>query len=55
LSLIAIFALDRKIKEACAGLKPAAQWALKELPRDEDKGLIANFIINWSNDSNDGA
>jgi hypothetical protein len=26
------FGLDRKIKEACAGLKPSVQWALNELP-----------------------
>ena len=50
------FALDRKIKQACIGLKPSAQWALKELPRDEDKEMIADFIINWSTyDSNDGS
>jgi hypothetical protein len=42
------FALDRKIKEACVGLKSSVSWALKELPRDEDKELIADFIINWS-------
>gem|GEM_PF-2720840 len=27
---------------------------MKELPRDEDKELIADFILNWSNDSEDG-
>lgn len=48
------FALDRKIKEACVGLKPSSQWLLKELPRDEDKELIADFIIKWSNESKDG-
>jgi integrase-like protein len=48
------FALDRKIKEALAGLKPSFQWLLMELPRDEDKELIADFIIAWSNDSIDG-
>jgi integrase len=48
------FALDRKIKEALAGLKPSFQWLLMELPRDEDKELIADFIIAWSNDSMDG-
>lgn len=25
-----------------------------ELPRDEDKELITDFIINWSNESDDG-
>jgi hypothetical protein len=34
--------LDRKIKEACTGLKPSFQWALNELPRKEDKELIAD-------------
>ena len=43
--------LDRKIKEACAGLKPSVQWALNELPRNEDKELIADFILNYSNES----
>jgi Phage integrase, N-terminal SAM-like domain len=45
------FALDRKIKEACAGLKPGPPWLLKELPRDEDKELFADFILDWSNES----
>jgi len=44
------FALDRKIKEACTGLLPTFQWMLMELPRDEDKELIADFIHEWSND-----
>jgi integrase len=44
------FALDRKIKQACSGLKPSFQWLLKELPRDEDKELIADLIIAWPND-----
>lgn len=48
------FALDRKIKEACTGLKPSLQWLLMELPRDEDKELIADFICKWSDDSRDG-
>ena len=48
------FALDRKIKEALAGSKPSFQWLLMELPKDEDKELIADFIIAWSNDSIDG-
>ena len=43
--------LDRKIKEACTDLKPSAQWALNELPRNEDKELIADFILNYSNES----
>ena len=45
------FALDRKIKTALAGIKPSVQWRLMELPRPEDKELIADFILNWSNDS----
>jgi integrase len=48
------FALDNKIREACAGLKPSVQWTLKELPRDEDKELIADYILNWSNESEYG-
>jgi integrase len=48
------FALDRKIKEACTGLKPSSQWLLMELPRDEDKELIADFILQWPNESKDG-
>jgi integrase len=48
------FALDTKIKEALAGLKPSSQWLLMELPRDEDKELIADFINDWSNESKDG-
>lgn len=47
-------ALDRKIKLACQGLMPNAQWTLMELPRDEDKELIADFILNYANESNDG-
>ena len=49
--VISNFGLDRKIKEACVGLKPSAQWALNELPRSEDKELIADFILNYSNES----
>ena len=45
------FGLDRKIKEACVGLKPSVQWALNELPRNEDKELIVDFILNYSNES----
>ena len=33
------------------GLKPSVQWALNELPRDEDKELIADFILNYPNES----
>jgi integrase len=48
------FALDRKIKEeACKGLKPADERLLLEL-RDEDKELIADFIIDWSNQYGNG-
>lgn len=35
------FALDRKVKEACTGIKTSYQWLLKELPRNKDKELIA--------------
>jgi hypothetical protein len=28
---------------------------LMELPRDEDKELVADFILNWSNESRQGA
>jgi transcriptional accessory protein Tex/SPT6 len=48
------FGLDRKIKEACAGLKPSFQWALNELRRKEDKELIADFILNYSNERGSG-
>ena len=45
-------ALDRKIKEAVGNLyPPSAQWSLLELS-DEDKELIADFIIDWSNQGN---
>ncbi len=47
------FAHDRKIKEAAVGLTTTTQWSLMEFPRDEDKELIADFIIAWSNDSAD--
>jgi hypothetical protein len=47
-------ALDRKIKEACIGLKPSTQYLLLELPRDEDKELIADYIIDWSNSYGNG-
>jgi hypothetical protein len=39
------FAIDRKIKEACIGLKPCTQHLLMELPTDEDRELIATYII----------
>ena len=48
------FALDRKIKEALADVPKSTQWLLMEFPRDEDKELITDFIINWSNESDDG-
>jgi integrase len=48
------FALDRKIKEACTGLLPTYQWMIMELESDEDKELVADFILNWSNDSKNG-
>jgi hypothetical protein len=42
------FALDRKIKEVIKGLPPSPQWMLMEFS-DEDKELIANFFLDWSN------
>ena len=33
------------------GLKPSVKWALNELPRNEDKELIADLILNYSNES----
>jgi hypothetical protein len=48
------FALDRKIKEACTGLLPTFQRMLMELLRSKDKGLIADYILEWSNDSSKG-
>jgi len=48
------FALDRKIREALAGVQPSVQWSLQELPRAEDKELIADFILNYPNESEDG-
>ena len=47
------FALDRKIKEAAVGLAPTTQWSIMAFPRDEDKELIADFILAWSNDNAD--
>jgi hypothetical protein len=47
-------ALDRKIKEACIGLKPCTQHLLMELPTDEDRELIANYIIEWANTYGNG-
>lgn len=48
------FALDRKIKTALADLKPSSQWLLMELPRPEDRELIADFILNYPNDGGGG-
>jgi hypothetical protein len=48
------FALDRKIKTALADVKPGSQWLLMELPRDEDKELIADFILDYPNDRGNG-
>ena len=47
-------ALDRKLKEACIGLKPCTQHLLMELPTDEDRELIANYIIEWANTYGNG-
>lgn len=48
------FALEKKIREACVGIKSGYQWLIKELPRNEDKELIAHFILQWSSESADG-
>src|SRR5215204_7365889 len=48
------FSIDRKVKEALAGVLPSVQWSLQELPRAEDKELIADFILNYPNESADG-
>jgi integrase len=34
--------------------KDIYQWLLKDLPRNKDKELIADFIIQWSSESADG-
>jgi hypothetical protein len=47
-------ALDRKIKEACIGLRPCTQHLLMELPTDEDRELIADYIIEWANTYGNG-
>jgi hypothetical protein len=45
-------ASDRKIKDAVGSLyPPSAQWSLLEFS-DEDKELIADFILDWSNFGN---
>ncbi len=49
------FSLDRTIKTALSGLKPTIQWLLMEPPRNEDKELIADFILNWAVESEYGA
>ena len=49
------FALDEKIKESFKGLMPESQWLIKlELESDEDNELLADFILQWS-DQGDGA
>jgi hypothetical protein len=53
-SLSLTILLDRKIKQTCIDLNPSVQWALNELPREEDKELIADFISNYSNESDSG-
>ncbi len=42
------FALDRKIKEALGSVMPTTQWSMMEFSA-EDKELIADFFIDWSN------
>jgi hypothetical protein len=50
------FALDRKIKEACKGLMPETQWLIKrEIESDQDKELLADFILQWSDYGKSGA
>jgi hypothetical protein len=49
------FALDRKIKEACKGLMPETQWLIKrEIESDQDKELVADFILQWSDHGKGG-
>jgi hypothetical protein len=48
------FTLDRKIMGALGHVPKSTQWLVMKLPRDEDKELIADFIINSSNESSDG-
>jgi hypothetical protein len=42
------FALDRKMKEVVKGLLSSPQWSLMNFS-DEDKELIADFILDWPN------
>jgi hypothetical protein len=49
------FALDRKIKEACKGVMPETQWLIKrEIESDQDKELVADFILQWSDHGKGG-
>lgn len=49
------FALDRKIKESCKGLMPETQWLIKrEIESDQDKELVADFILQWSDHGKGG-
>jgi hypothetical protein len=48
------FALDMKIKEALgSSVLPTTQWAIMEFS-NEDKELIADFFIDWSNNEGNG-
>ena len=48
-------ALDRKIKYICDGLTPSTQRLFLELPKDEDRELIADFITDCYNHEQDVA
>src|SRR5215213_2263921 len=38
------YAIDQKVKRACKGLLPGTQRLIMELPSDEDKVILADFI-----------
>jgi hypothetical protein len=48
------FALDAKIRVACFDLKPSMQGLLLDLPTDEDRELIADYILQWANQIGQG-
>jgi hypothetical protein len=47
-------ALDRKLKQAFSDLKAGDQHLLLQLPTDEDRELVADFILKWSEDYGHG-
>lgn len=44
--------LNLKLKEVCKDQSPAIQHLILELPREEDRELIADFILEYPNDTN---